>query len=99
VDYDEVMQDFEMPIGVESKDFYISIIDNEIPEPDKVFFLRLSAKYESDSIVLGQKKMCTITIIDDDGRKNIFNYNFQTFLIVLLKFKNRASLNFLNQLM
>ncbi len=84
MDYDEVLHDFEMPSGVDTIDFDVSIIDNDIPEPDKVFFLRLSAHNESDSIILGQKKMCTITIIDDDGRKIKSNLNYKVLNLYLV---------------
>ncbi len=69
LDYNPIDQDFEIPSGVKFMDFDVGIIDNEIPEPDKVFFLRLSVQNESNTaVILGQKKMCTITIIDDDGK-------------------------------
>lgn len=48
-------------------EFDVSIIDNEVPEPDKVFFVRLAHNEDNPNVVLGQRKMCIVTIIDDDG--------------------------------
>ena len=53
----------------------LEIIDNEKPEPDKVLFVKLSVLETNDSpVIIGQKKMCMVTIIDDDSK--IFKFEF-----------------------
>lgn len=63
-DYQGINEEFVMEPNENEKEFHVTIIDNDIPEPDKVFFLRLTSLGYNDNVLLG--KMCMVTIIDDD---------------------------------
>jgi solute carrier family 8 (sodium/calcium exchanger) len=68
-DFVEVEDQLEFGVEEAYKDITITIIDNDIVEEDKVFYIDLSeprCTTGDSTIILGDYATCTVTIIDDD---------------------------------
>lgn len=61
------------------KHIEVTIIDDNVWEPDEIFFVKLSLENADDDLVkLGSKTIMQVTIINDDGKyfNSYYIYHF-----------------------
>ena len=65
-DYHHIDETLVFMPGQTSKEIHVEIIDDNEYEPDEVFFVRVTMDPEEPAII-GNKPICQVTIINDDG--------------------------------
>lgn len=66
-DYVEVKKTLVFDPNQDSQDLEIEIVDDNIWEPDEVFFVRLSVEPDSGGVI-GKRGICQVVILNDDGK-------------------------------
>ena len=61
------------------QEIYVEIIDDDVWEPDEMFYVKLTvADGQKDTVVLGKTEITQITIINDDGKHTITTHGIST---------------------
>lgn len=66
-DYNKIDEIKTMTAGQIYLSLDVIIIDDDQWEPDETFFVKISPHSASDNMKIGQKGICMVTIINDDG--------------------------------
>jgi len=68
-DYNKIDEIMKMSAGQITLSMDVVIIDDDQWEPDETFFVKISSISASDKFKVGQKGICMVTIINDDGKQ------------------------------
>lgn len=66
-DYIEVKKTLVFEANEDSQALEIDIVDDNVWEPDEVFFVRLSIEPDAGGVI-GARGICQVVILNDDGK-------------------------------
>jgi len=89
-DYKELKETLVIDRDINSKEVTVEIIDDTIWEPDEVFFVRLCVDSDSSDCVIGNRNICTVTILNDDGEHEL-GYTWNNIRLLVEQFIKLSS--------
>ncbi|KAM6148616.1 adhesion G-protein coupled receptor V1 [Erethizon dorsatum] len=71
-----------IPAGETNRTVYITVCDDDLPEPDETFIFHLTLQKPSANVKLGWPRIVTITILSNDNAFGIISFNMYSSVTV-----------------